>query len=101
MGQVAGGAGAHMYVIQYMPPWSPLPSLLCPRFIRFPGGCYVEGDRLANSFYWKRSIGPAAERPGHWNLWGYWSTDGATSACCLSLHLSRHRIDRHCTSSVV
>ena len=54
------------------------------RFIRFPGGCYVEGDRLANSFYWKKSIGPAAERPGHWNLWGYWSTDGATLAClCL------------------
>lgn len=50
--------------------------LLRCRFIRFPGGCYVEGDRLANSFYWKKSIGPAAERPGHWNLWGYWSTDG-------------------------
>ncbi len=51
--------------------------ILLRRFIRFPGGCYVEGDRLANSFYWKKSIGPAAERPGHWNLWGYWSTDGA------------------------
>ena len=51
------------------------------RFIRFPGGCYVEGDRLANSFYWKRSIGARAERPGHWNLWGYWSTDGAPLGC--------------------
>ena len=47
-----------------------------PSFVRFPGGCYVEGDRLANAFRWKNSIGDLAERPGHWNLWGYRSTDG-------------------------
>ena len=47
-----------------------------PSFIRFPGGCYVEGNRLANAFRWKNSIGDLAERPGHWNLWGYRSTDG-------------------------
>ena len=47
-----------------------------PAFVRFPGGCYVEGDRLPNAFRWKNSIGDLAERPGHWNLWGYRSTDG-------------------------
>jgi alpha-L-arabinofuranosidase len=47
-----------------------------PAFVRFPGGCYVEGDRLANAFRWKKSIGDPAERPGHWNLWGYRSCDG-------------------------
>ena len=47
-----------------------------PSFVRFPGGCYVEGNRLANAFRWKNSIGDLAERPGHWNLWGYRSTDG-------------------------
>jgi DUF1680 family protein/alpha-L-arabinofuranosidase len=47
-----------------------------PAFVRFPGGCYVEGDRLANAFRWKDSIGDVAQRPGHWNLWGYRSTDG-------------------------
>jgi len=47
-----------------------------PAFVRFPGGCYVEGDRLPNAFRWKNSIGPLVERPGHWNLWGYRSTDG-------------------------
>ena len=34
-----------------------------PAFVRFPGGCYVEGDRLANAFRWKnehRRPGPAA-----------------------------------------
>ena len=47
-----------------------------PAFVRFPGGCYVEGDRLPNAFRWKNSIGDLAQRPGHWNLWGYRSTDG-------------------------
>ena len=47
------------------------------RFLRFPGGCYIEGDRLANRFYWKASIGALEGRPGHLNgQWGYWSTDG-------------------------
>ena len=47
------------------------------RFLRFPGGCYVEGVTLANAFYWKPSVGPLDQRPGHWNgMWQYWSTDG-------------------------
>ena len=40
------------------------------RFIRFPGGCYVEGDTLAHAFRWKTAVGLSAERRGHWNLWG-------------------------------
>jgi alpha-L-arabinofuranosidase len=47
-----------------------------PAFVRFPGGCYVEGNRLQNAFRWKDSIGDPAQRPGHWNLWGYRSSDG-------------------------
>jgi len=47
-----------------------------PAFVRFPGGCFVEGDRLPNAFRWKNSIGELVDRPGHWNLWGYRSTDG-------------------------
>ena len=46
------------------------------RFIRFPGGCYVEGDTLAHAFRWKTAVGLSGQRRGHWNLWGYWSTDG-------------------------
>lgn len=49
---------------------------LKPAFVRFPGGCFVEGDKIANAFRWKDSIGDIARRPGHWNLWGYRSTDG-------------------------
>jgi alpha-L-arabinofuranosidase len=47
-----------------------------PAFVRFPGGCYVEGNKLPNAFRWKQTIGAPAGRPGHWNLWGYRSTDG-------------------------
>ncbi|KFM27338.1 Alpha-L-arabinofuranosidase 1 [Auxenochlorella protothecoides] len=50
---------------------------LKPAFMRFPGGCYIEGDHLVNRFNWKDSIGPLEERSGHMNgVWGYWSTDG-------------------------
>jgi alpha-L-arabinofuranosidase len=53
-------------------------SALRPAFVRFPGGCYVEGgDRLSNAFRWKQTLGDIAERPGHLNAnWGYRSTDG-------------------------
>ena len=47
-----------------------------PAFIRFPGGCYVEGNALCDAFRWKKTIGDIAGRPGHYNLWGYYSNDG-------------------------
>ena len=47
-----------------------------PSFVRFPGGCFVEGDILANRFNWKNSLGPVASRPGNQCLWGYHATNG-------------------------
>ncbi len=47
-----------------------------PKFLRFPGGNYVEGDYFNRRFDWKRMIGPTDQRPGHPSCWGYWSTDG-------------------------
>ncbi|GFQ02647.1 alpha-l-arabinofuranosidase 1 [Phtheirospermum japonicum] len=38
---------------------------LKPGFLRFPGGCFVEGEWLRNAFRWKETIGPWEERPGH------------------------------------
>lgn len=49
---------------------------LKPGFVRFPGGCYVEGDLLANAWQWKGGIGPQEARRTHWNLWGYWNSNG-------------------------
>ena len=47
-----------------------------PRFLRFPGGNYLEGDHLADRYDWKKTIGPRVDRPGHPSPWSYWSTDG-------------------------
>lgn len=49
---------------------------LKPAFVRFPGGCVVEGCTMDNRWQWKKTIGPVHERPGHWSLWGYRNTDG-------------------------
>jgi len=49
---------------------------LHPRFLRFPGGCVVEGITFDNAIQWKETIGDVAQRPGHVNVWGYRSTDG-------------------------
>lgn len=48
-----------------------------PSFVRFPGGCYVEGTNLAQAFDWKKSLGALEDRPGSAKrMWGYPSTDG-------------------------
>lgn len=49
---------------------------LHPAFIRWPGGCFVEGMNIQSSFNWKNSIGPIEQRPETYSPWGYWSTDG-------------------------
>jgi alpha-N-arabinofuranosidase len=49
---------------------------LRPRFLRFPGGNYVEGDTIESRFDWKKTLGPIEKRPGHPCPWGYRSTDG-------------------------
>ena len=51
-----------------------------PAFVRFPGGCFVEGEYRngkTNRFEWKKTIGPIEERPGHRNVnWNYNVSDG-------------------------
>jgi alpha-N-arabinofuranosidase len=42
---------------------------LKPGFIRFPGGCIVEGRRLALRYQWKKTVGDVAERRGLINRW--------------------------------
>ncbi len=49
---------------------------LKPGFVRFPGGCLVEGDRLENAYRWKDTIGPIEERKANYNLWGYHQSYG-------------------------
>jgi len=40
-----------------------------PGFLRFPGGCIVEGRDLANRYQWKKSIGDIDKRENIINRW--------------------------------
>ncbi|TWT99905.1 Extracellular exo-alpha-L-arabinofuranosidase precursor [Botrimarina colliarenosi] len=47
-----------------------------PKFVRFPGGCLVHGNGLANMYRWKDTIGPIEHRRAQLNIWGYHQTMG-------------------------
>ena len=51
-----------------------------PKFMRLPGGNYVEGDHISERFDWKETIGPQnnpwTDRPTHMSPWHYRSSDG-------------------------
>ena len=40
-----------------------------PKFMRFPGGCVVEGNELTNRYQWKLSVGDITQRKANWNRW--------------------------------
>ena len=48
---------------------------LNPGFMRFPGGCVVEGNELSNRYQWKKTIGPSEERKANWNRWAVHGND--------------------------
>jgi alpha-N-arabinofuranosidase len=47
-----------------------------PKFVRLPGGNYLEGETVATRFPWKQTLGPIEQRPGHMGTWKYRSSDG-------------------------
>ena len=49
---------------------------LHPAFLRFPGGCWVEGDDFAHMNHWKKTVGNIDVREPLWNIWGYYATHG-------------------------
>jgi alpha-N-arabinofuranosidase len=44
---------------------------LKPGFLRFPGGCIVEGSELERRYQWKNTIGPVEKRRLLINRWNY------------------------------
>jgi len=42
---------------------------LNPGFLRFPGGCIVEGRTLERRYQWKKTVGPVADRTSLINRW--------------------------------
>ncbi len=49
---------------------------LKPSFVRFPGGCWVEGDTMPFAYRWKQTIGDISERRTQYNIWNYHATHG-------------------------
>ncbi|QEH32388.1 Extracellular exo-alpha-L-arabinofuranosidase precursor [Aquisphaera giovannonii] len=49
---------------------------LRPAFVRFPGGCWVEGDTMKFAYRWKETIGDPSERRTQYNIWNYHATHG-------------------------
>ncbi len=47
-----------------------------PGFVRWPGGCVVEGITLSNRFEWKKTLGDPMTRTGEYDTWGYRNTYG-------------------------
>lgn len=42
---------------------------LSPKFMRFPGGCIVEGRSFENMYNWKETVGDLSKRRTNWNRW--------------------------------
>jgi alpha-L-arabinofuranosidase len=49
---------------------------LRPAFVRWPGGCIVEGISLNNRVEWKKTLGDPMTRPGEYDTWGYRNSYG-------------------------
>lgn len=47
-----------------------------PKFLRLPGGNYLEGNHISERFEWQKTLGPLVDRPTHPSPWGYQSSDG-------------------------
>uniref|UniRef100_S0DFJ0 Glycoside hydrolase family 51 protein n=1 Tax=termite gut metagenome TaxID=433724 RepID=S0DFJ0_9ZZZZ len=46
------------------------------KFLRFPGGCIVEGFTKETAMRFSNTIGPVWERPSHMLMWHYRTTNG-------------------------
>lgn len=49
---------------------------LHPAFVRFPGGCIVEGKQRGNEYNWKDTVGPLWQRKSKYCLWAERVEDG-------------------------
>lgn len=59
---------------------------LKPSFMRFPGGCVIEGNTLENRYQWKNSVGPVETRKFNWNRWSVYNKGGNDPLSCYYAH---------------
>lgn len=79
---------------------------LRPSILRFPGGCWVEGEDMSRMYNWKKTIGDIDTRTPLWNIWGYNATHGlgyheylqltedlgATPVFCINIGMSHQEV---------
>ena len=68
-------------------------------FLRVPGGNFIEGYSLADSYNWRKTVGPMIDRPGHVNFWGYRDTDGFGFMGWMELANRIHAAPLYCTNA--
>ena len=51
---------------------------LHPAFLRFPGGCIVEGVTPGNEYRWKDTVGSLAARRQQYSMWSFKMPGGSS-----------------------
>ena len=51
---------------------------LKPAFLRFPGGCIIEGVTPGNEYRWKDTVGALYARRQQYNMWAFRMPDGSS-----------------------
>ena len=65
---------------------------LNPKFMRFPGGCIVEGFNWEGIYDWRDTIGPLEERKSNTNRWENWGNNNRTWGYMQSFGFGYHEI---------
>lgn len=65
---------------------------LNPKFMRFPGGCIVEGFNWQGLYDWRDSVGPLEERKSNTNRWENWNNNNRTWGYMQSYGFGYHEL---------
>ncbi len=65
---------------------------LNPKFMRFPGGCIVEGFNWEGIYDWRDSIGPLEERKSNTNRWENWNNNNRSWGYMQSYGFGYHEL---------
>lgn len=62
---------------------------LKPGFLRFPGGCIIEGNTLANRYQFKHTLGAPESRKSNWNRWAVHDNAPENGFCSVVSHYNQ------------
>ncbi|MEY8517717.1 alpha-L-arabinofuranosidase C-terminal domain-containing protein [Lachnospiraceae bacterium 29-84] len=65
---------------------------LNPKFMRFPGGCIVEGFNWEGLYDWRDTVGPLEERRSNTNRWENWGNQNRTWGYMQSFGFGYHEL---------